>query len=358
MSLINKMLQDLEQRSDASSRSQPLVGDVRAVASAGASRPRVGVLIALLVLGGIALAAAWITLRPSAPKPALASIAARPAVAAMVAAASAPVAVASAPPAQAKPKPAIEAPAIEAPAIAAATPASANPVLAQAVIKKPSQPAADDAAFDPVSSVRATDAAPAAKSSKRFTPQQQADNLYLQAFAQLQQGRSVEARQNLQQVLGLNADHVKARQLLASLLIEANALDDAAALLREGLKRSPSETAFSMALARLQLESGEADKALETLAQSAQTAGDEPQYHGFYAVLLQRAKRHDEAVQHYLLALRSDPAMPNWLVGIGISLQEQGRNSDAAEAFARARDGGLLNAQLLEFVEQRLQQLP
>ena len=353
MSLINKMLQDLEQRSDAGSRSQPLVGDVRAVASAGASRPRVGVLIALLVLGGIALAAAWITLRPSAPKPALASIAARPAVAAMVAAASAPVAVASVPPAQAKPKPAIEAP-----AIAAATPASANPVLAQAVIKKPSQPAADDAASDPVSSVRATDAAPAAKSSKRFTPQQQADNLYLQAFAQLQQGRSVEARQNLQQVLGLNADHVKARQLLASLLIEANALDDAAALLREGLKRSPSETAFSMALARLQLESGEADKALETLAQSAQTAGDEPQYHGFYAVLLQRAKRHDEAVQHYLLALRSDPAMPNWLVGIGISLQEQGRNSDAAEAFVRARDGGLLNAQLLEFVEQRLQQLP
>ena len=353
MSLINKMLQDLEQRSDADSRSQPLVGDVRAVASAGASRPRLGVLIALLVLGGIALAAAWITLRPSAPKPALASIAARPAVAAMVAAASAPVAVASAPPTQAKPKPTIEAP-----AIAAATPASANPVLAQAVIKKPSQPAADDAAFDPVSSARSSDAAPAAKSSKRFTPQQQADNLYLQAFAQLQQGRSVEARQNLQQVLVLNAEHVKARQLLASLLIEVNALDDAAALLREGLKRSPSETAFSMALARLQLESGEADKALETLAQGAQTAGDEPQYHGFYAVLLQRAKRHDEAVQHYLLALRSDPAMPNWLVGIGISLQEQGRNSDAAEAFARARDGGLLNAQLLEFVEQRLQQLP
>ncbi len=353
MSLINKMLQDLEQRSDADSRSQPLVGDVRAVASAGASRPRLGVLIALLVLGGIALAAAWITLRPSAPKPALASIAARPAVAAMVAAASAPVAVASAPPTQAKPKPTIEAP-----AIAAATPASANPVLAQAVIKKPSQPAADDAASDPVSSVRATDAAPAAKSSKRFTPQQQADNLYLQAFAQLQQGRSVEARQNLQQVLVLNAEHVKARQLLASLLIEVNALDDAAALLREGLKRSPSETAFSMALARLQLESGEADKALQTLAQGAQAAGDEPQYHGFYAVLLQRAKRHDEAVQHYLLALRSDPAMPNWLVGIGISLQEQGRNSDAAEAFARARDGGLLNAQLLEFVEQRLQQLP
>ena len=355
MSLINKMLQDLEQRSDADSRSQPLVGDVRAVAGTGASQPRLGVLSALLVLGGIALAAAWITLRPSAPKPTLASIAASPAVAAMVAAASAPVAMASDPPAQAKPKPAIEAP-----ASAAATPAraSASPVLAQGVIKKLSRPAPEVAAADPVSAVRSPEAAPPAKSSKRFTPQQQADNLYLQAFAQLQQGRSAEARQNLQQVLVLNADHVKARQLLASLLIEANALDDAAALLREGLKRSPSETAFSMALARLQLESGEADKALETLAQGAQSAGDEPQYHGFYAALLQRVRRHDEAVQHYLLALRSDPTMPNWLVGIGISLQEQGRNSDAAEAFARARDGGLLNAQLLEFIEQRLQQLP
>jgi hypothetical protein len=49
--------------------------------------------------------------------------------------------------------------------------------------------------------------------------------------------------------------------------------------------------------------------------------------------------------------------MPTWLLGIGISLQALGQNRDAQEAFARAREGGLLSAPLSSFVDQRLRQL-
>ena len=42
-------------------------------------------------------------------------------------------------------------------------------------------------------------------------------------------------------------------------------------------------------------------------------------------VLLQRAGRHEDAVKHYLNALRTDPAMPAWLLGIGISLDAIGK---------------------------------
>ena len=72
---------------------------------------------------------------------------------------------------------------------------------------------------------------------------------------------------------------------------------------------------------------------------------------------MQRAGRHEEAVKHYLVALRSDPSMPNWLVGIGISMQALGRENDAAEAFQRAKDGGQLPAAFIAFVDQRLHQL-
>lgn len=196
-----------------------------------------------------------------------------------------------------------------------------------------------------------------AKRHKQVSDAQQADNLYREALAQLLQGHGSDARRSLHFLLALDADHAKARQLLAALLVEVNALDEAAALLREGLQRRPGEAVFSMALARIEVERGQTDGALETLAQGLQAAQNDPAYHAFYAALLQRAQRHAEAAEHYLLALRSDPAMPLWLIGIGMSWQAQGQDRDAALAFARARDGGLLSDALLAFVEQRLRQL-
>jgi MSHA biogenesis protein MshN len=87
------------------------------------------------------------------------------------------------------------------------------------------------------------------------------------------------------------------------------------------------------------------------------SAGGSPDYHGFYAALLQRAQRHDEAVAQYVIALRGDPAMPTWLVGIGISLQALNRPPEALAAFQRARDGGRLSASLQDFVNGRIEQL-
>ena len=127
--------------------------------------------------------------------------------------------------------------------------------------------------------------------------------------------------------------------------------------LQTGLKLSPEQSGFSMALARLQLEAGDRRGALETLEHGLHTAGEDADYHAFYAALLQQEGRHEEAVAHYLTALRSDPAMPAWLVGIGISLQAQGNLADARAAFQRAKDGGQLTPELARFVEQRLQQV-
>ena len=221
----------------------------------------------------------------------------------------------------------------------------------QALVKTPELPKALVNPFDGSPSDGAL------KGPKRVTQQQRADNLYKHALAQLLLGRGNDVVRSLYHLLALDADHVRARQLLAALLVEGRALDEAAIVLREGLQRSPGEAVFSMALARIEVEIGQEDSAFETLTHGLQAAADDPQYHAFYAVLLQRAHRHSDAVQHYLLALRSDPAMATWLVGIAISWQAQGQSRDAEEAFTRARDGGLLSAPVLAFVEQQLRQL-
>lgn len=192
---------------------------------------------------------------------------------------------------------------------------------------------------------------------KTVNSQQQSENQYKQAIALLQQGKGTEARRTLRQSLEASPGNVGARQLLVGLLVEGGDFEEASKLLREGLRLSPEQSTFSMTLARLQLERGDSKGGMLTLEQGLRSAGNDAQYHGFYAALLQGAERHEEAVRHYLVALRSDPGMPSWLVGIGISLQALGKDSDAAEAFQRAKDSGMLSPQLAGFVDQRLGQL-
>jgi TolA-binding protein len=74
------------------------------------------------------------------------------------------------------------------------------------------------------------------------------------------------------------------------------------------------------------------------------------------ATLLQREGRHDEAVTHFVLALRQAPDSANWLLGLGISLQAQSDTARAAEAYQRAIELGL-SASLLQFAQDRLHQL-
>lgn len=232
------------------------------------------------------------------------------------------------------------------------------------VIKKPlNDPAAaiigsaDKPAAAPDKPVAKLAVAAEPQSQKTFTPRQQSDNLYKQAVVHAQQGQGKDARELLAKSLEASPQNVAARQLLAGLMVEANKLPEAMTLLREGVKVSPDQTAMWMNLARLQLEFGEANAAQATLEQGLGAAGEDAQYNAFYAVLMQRAGRHEAALKHYLVALRSDPSMPNWLVGAGISMQALGRDSDAVEAFQRAKDGGQLPAAFTSFVDQRLAQL-
>ena len=192
---------------------------------------------------------------------------------------------------------------------------------------------------------------------KSVSPQQMSENLYRQGVALAEQGKVGEARDALKKSLEQDSRNASARQLLARSLVESNNIAEASELLREGIRLSPEQTGFSMNLARLQMESANTSAAMATLERGLTFAADDPAYQAFYAVLLQRSERHDEAVKHYLNALRSDPSMPNWLIGIGISLQSLGKDTDSMEAFQRARDTGRLPPSLLSFVEQRISQL-
>jgi MSHA biogenesis protein MshN len=241
---------------------------------------------------------------------------------------------------------------VPAPVLVAAVPSRTPALPATAPASAAAPPAVVATVAEPV-----RPAAPEALAVKSVNPQQSSENLYKNAAAHLQQGRDgAEAREMLRKSLEANPRNVAARQMLAGLLVESNNIDAAAALLQEGLKQSPEHGALSMSLARLQLERADVPGAILTLERGLPGA-DHADYYAFYAALLQRAGRNEAAVKHYLTALKTDPSMPTWLVGIGISLQAIGKDGDAVEAFQRARDTGRLAPTLAAFVDQRLGQL-
>lgn len=195
------------------------------------------------------------------------------------------------------------------------------------------------------------------KQVKELTPQQRADNEYRRATLLLQQNRSQDAVSALEQALQLDPFHSVARQTLAGVLVDGRRTEEAIRKLQEGLAVDRTQPALAMMLARLQVEKGELRPAIETLQKTLPQAAERSDYQAFIAALLQRDGRHKEAIEHYFVALRKSPQNGLWWMGIGISLQAENRVAEARDAFNRAKASSTLSPELLAYVEQKLGQL-
>lgn len=226
----------------------------------------------------------------------------------------------------------------------------------QAAPKPPVKPAAA-VGVPAVVKTPAVSPAPSAGIDKRVreqTPRQRAEAEYSRAASALHQGRLVEARSGFEAALQIDPAYHAARQALAGVLLDARQSAEAMLILQEGLQIAPAQFGFAMMAARLHVERGELDAAVQTLALSAEYAGNSADFAGFYAGLLQRQKKHAEAVGMFDRALRLRPNAGVWLLGMGISLEALGRGAEAQEAFRRARATGNLTPELQTYADQRV----
>lgn len=226
---------------------------------------------------------------------------------------------------------------------AAPQPVANTPAVAQT---PPAKPVAKSVATAPSGGID--------KRLREPTARQRAEAEYARGAAALQQGRLPEARAAFEAALQIDSAYHAARQALAGVLIDSRLPADAMLVLQEGLQLAPAQIGFAMMSARLHVERGELDAAVQTLARSAEYAGSSADYAGFYAGLLQRQKNHAEAVDQFDRALRLRPNSGVWLLGMGLSLDALGRTAEAQEAFRRAKSSGNLTQELQSFVDQRL----
>jgi MSHA biogenesis protein MshN len=401
MSLINKMLQDLDARGGA--REDGLQQqELKAVPAAEPDRrpwllAGAGVGVAALVAAAVAGWYHWQSTRPVAgPIPQMVRAQPTPAAPPAAAPSAAAAALASAPETLATVAPAVPAtmapaaPATRSPAASATmapaapleasrhtaetsrdtadTPRHAADTPAPAGASRPRARAAAAAVADdvavPAPAARAAASAPAARPAGRsaevvarqeLTPKQMSENTYRRALASLQEGRVSTALADLDRALEIDPRNEAARQTYVSLLLENRRPDDAIRQLRLGLGIDPRQPGLAMVLARLQLERG--GPALQTLMTTLPYAAASADYQAFLAGVLQREQRHAEAAQYYQAALKLAPFNGVWWMGLGISLQADRHVAEAREAFTRARTGNGMTPELLAFVERRLEQL-
>jgi MSHA biogenesis protein MshN len=242
------------------------------------------------------------------------------------------------------------------PATSTANAVQASTPAAGIVATKP-EAAARTQAEPVVVAPRSIAPAPDATPMKHVSAGQRADAEFRRAAKLMQLGRIDDAIAGYESALSLDASHDAARQALVALLLDAKRIDDAARVVMGGLNLAPENTRLTMLLARIQLDRGELDTAVTTLEKSLQYADGQPEYHAFFAALLQRQQRHEEALQQYRIVLQQAPDNGLWLMGYGLSLQATKHNPEARAAFQQALDSNSLTPELQMFVKQKLKEL-
>ncbi|WP_114971294.1 tetratricopeptide repeat protein [Rhodoferax ferrireducens] len=123
---------------------------------------------------------------------------------------------------------------------------------------------------------------------------------------------------------------------------------------RSGTSTGSNSVLASLAreLARMELAEGRVSHALEMLTRL------EPALSGFADVwairgnAAQRLGRHEESAAAYLMALKLRPDEPRWMLGAAVSLAAQGKTANAAEWAEKARSGGVLSPEVATYLRQ------
>lgn len=392
VSLINKVLRDLEAQRDAASERNarsPLVQDnlrpVRSIKPRLSRQQllRIGLAVAVAAVGVFAWNQ-WGAKRfmggktPTAPK----AVAPVPEPAKAVTAPAVPKPQAAPPPAPSvtldSSKPAAPADGVK--PVVPAAPAAGQDVVVRKPRVEPPRPEASTVPVveTPVLTVATETEAPAVaateadrtgtksqpekpagktvleKKVKPFSPQDKAESQYRLAAASLQQNRVSEAENHLRVALAAQPTHVKTRELLAGLALQGGRWREAQSLLEQGIAQHPEHYPFAQLLARSYVDHGQGPKALDLLEKSREAAGIDGDYFAFLATLYQRTGRHGEAVKSFNEAVKLRPQEGRWWLGLAISLEATEQWKAAGEGYQRAAASGNLDKQLLQYAQQRL----
>jgi len=170
----------------------------------------------------------------------------------------------------------------------------------------------------------------------------------------LKNGDTATAIKDLNSLIALEARNASARKRLASLEFAQGNPTRAAFLLDQGIKLSPNDSSMRLMQARLLFRENRNTQALTLLIEHPKNIIADDELLSFRAALAEKQKDYVTSLQDYAVLLQRQPNNARWMLGLAISQDKQKMYKEAVVTYKKVKSSNQLSAQVVSFVDGRL----
>ena len=170
----------------------------------------------------------------------------------------------------------------------------------------------------------------------------------------LQNGDTPAAIKDLNELISLEPRNVSARKRLASLLFANGDPVRAAMLLHQGLQLNPEDSSMRLMQARLLFREKKNIQALALLKEHPRMVIADDELLSFRAALAEKQSDYQTSHEDYSTLLQRQPNNARWILGLAISQDKQKMHEQAVSNYRKVKSSNQLSAQVLSFVDGRL----
>ena len=170
----------------------------------------------------------------------------------------------------------------------------------------------------------------------------------------LKNGDTATAIKDLNSLIALEPRNASARKRLASLEFAQGNPTRAAFLLDQGIKLSPNDSSMRLMQARLLFRENRNTQALTLLIDHPKNMIADDELLSFRAALAEKQKDYVTSLQDYAVLLQRQPNNARWMLGLAISQDKQKMYKEAVVTYKKVKSSNQLSAQVVSFVDGRL----
>jgi MSHA biogenesis protein MshN len=162
------------------------------------------------------------------------------------------------------------------------------------------------------------------------------------------------AQSLLSKLLVTEPHNIKARKKLASLLFAQGNFAQSKQLLIQGIDLHPAQSDMRLMLARLYVIQKEHTQAINILAEFEPNTGNQTEYLAYRASLAQQHKRTELAKSDYKILTDIESTNAKWWLGLAIVRDQLGEINMALQAYNKASSLEQLDGSVNDFIQQRI----
>ena len=158
----------------------------------------------------------------------------------------------------------------------------------------------------------------------------------------------------LGKLLAIEPNNIKARKKLASLFFAQGNYAQSKQLLIQGIELHPTQSDLRLMLARLYVVQKESAQAMSILAEFQPDSDNQTEYLAYRASLAQQLKQAGSAKSDYQTLTDIEPNNARWWLGLAIVRDQSDEITMALQAYNKAYKLGQLESSVNNFIQQRI----